>query len=675
MNCAPSPIWAESNQQSLLIALGNVRRALEARIALAQPTAGSPKVDWVPLTSEPDVAEPLHVPPETESSRPPSALDAVCGAFGLSPFERDLLVLCAGTELDSAFATLVSQAQGDLQHGGPTFGLALASLPDAHWSALLPTAPLRRWRLIEMGPGDSLTNSSLRIDEWLLHLLAGTPYLDERLQPLVHQVMASDKITPSQYAVVERLLERGEAHPSGQPLPIIQFCGDSSHDLIAVTAETCRAMGRHLYRLSAQDVPLSSIERETFARLWEREAALAGSALLVDCCDEESIAGKSGETLRVVNALIESINGPVFVLTREPLRGLIRTSWKLDVPRPAPSEQRELWIEALGAGTPGLNGQLDAVVGQFCLTAQEVRETALALGRSTGATAQHFPSGTLWSHCRAHSRARLASLAQRLEPAATWDDLLLPEAQLRTLREIATHVRHRFRVHEQWGFAGMGARGLGISALFAGASGTGKTMAAEVLANELQLDLFRIDLSAVVSKYIGETEKNLRRVFDAAEAGGAILLFDEADALFGKRSEVKDSHDRYANIEVGYLLQRIESYRGLAVLTTNFKQALDTAFLRRLRFVVQFPFPDAEQRTEIWRRVFPAATPTDSLAPALLARLNVAGGNIRNIALHAAFLAADTDEPVRMKHLLHAARGECAKLERPPSEAELGGWV
>jgi SpoVK/Ycf46/Vps4 family AAA+-type ATPase len=200
-------------------------------------------------------------------------------------------------------------------------------------------------------------------------------------------------------------------------------------------------------------------------------------------------------------------------------------------------------------------------------------------------------------------------------------------------------------------------------------------MAAEVLADELQLDLYRIDLSSVVSKYIGETERNLRRVFDAAEEGGAILLFDEADALFGKRSEVKDSHDRYANIEVSYLLQRMEAYRGLAILTTNMRSALDNAFLRRIRFAVQFPFPDVVQRAEIWRRIFPPDTPLEGLDVEKLARLNVAGGNIRNIALNAAFLAADAEEPVRMTHLMRAARGEYAKLEKPLTEAEIGSWT
>jgi SpoVK/Ycf46/Vps4 family AAA+-type ATPase len=231
------------------------------------------------------------------------------------------------------------------------------------------------------------------------------------------------------------------------------------------------------------------------------------------------------------------------------------------------------------------------------------------------------------------------------------------------------------RVYADWGFASKSKRGLGIGALFVGESGTGKTLAAEVLANDLRLDLYRIDLSQVVSKFIGETEKNLRRVFDAAEDGGAILLFDEADALFGKRSEVKDSHDRYANIEISYLLQRMEAYRGLAILTTNMKGGLDPAFLRRLRFVVQFPFPDAGFRAEIWQRVFPDRTPTENLDFAKLARLNVTGGNIRNIAMNAAFLAAESQTAVRMSHLLDATRIEYAKLEKPLMDSEIGGWV
>ena len=262
-----------------------------------------------------------------------------------------------------------------------------------------------------------------------------------------------------------------------------------------------------------------------------------------------------------------------------------------------------------------------------------------------------------------------------INQSASWDDLVLPEKELQILREIAAHVAQRTTVYERWGFGGKSGRGLGISALFAGASGTGKTTTAELVAKDLKLDLYRIDLSLIVSKFIGETEKNLRRVFDAAEAGGVVLLFDEADALFSKRSDVKDSHDRYANIEVSYLLQRMESYRGLAILTTNLKGSIDQAFLRRIRFIVQFPFPDATQRAEIWRRVFPRNTPTEGLDFAKLAKLSVARGNIRTIALNAAFIAAGTGEPVEMKHILQATKSEYLKLERSLTDSEIKGRV
>jgi SpoVK/Ycf46/Vps4 family AAA+-type ATPase len=265
-------------------------------------------------------------------------------------------------------------------------------------------------------------------------------------------------------------------------------------------------------------------------------------------------------------------------------------------------------------------------------------------------------------------------LAQPVRPVATWDDLVLPPTQLEILQSLCAQIRHRAKVYERWGFAQKSNRGLGISALFTGQSGTGKTMAAEVLANELELDLYHVDLSQVVSKYIGETEKNLRQVFDSAEQSGAILLFDEADALFGKRSDIKDSHDRYANIEVSYLLQRMEAHRGLAILTTNLKENLDPAFVRRLRFIVRFPFPDPAQRAEIWRRVFPQDLPREELDPQRLAQLNVPGGNIRNIALNAAFLAADAGTPVTMQQVLRAARGEYAKLDRTVNESEIRGW-
>ncbi len=267
---------------------------------------------------------------------------------------------------------------------------------------------------------------------------------------------------------------------------------------------------------------------------------------------------------------------------------------------------------------------------------------------------------------RGQAAARLGDLAARLTPAAGWDDLVLPVDTKAQLREIAAAARGRGRVMGAWGMA-PGSRGRGVAVLFTGPSGTGKTTAAEALAAELDLDLWRIDLAGTVSKWIGETEKNLRKIFDAADAGGAILFFDEADALFGKRSEVKDARDRYANIEVDDLLQRIERHRGIAILSTNRKGDLDPAFMRRLRYVVPFPFPDVAARRGIWARAFPPAVPTAGLDLDMLATLDLAGGSIRNVALNAASLAAGQGVPVGMEHLRHAARREYQKLEKLPA--------
>jgi SpoVK/Ycf46/Vps4 family AAA+-type ATPase len=306
------------------------------------------------------------------------------------------------------------------------------------------------------------------------------------------------------------------------------------------------------------------------------------------------------------------------------------------------------------------------LAGQFNFSLSDIHQAVT----TAYSTAPQQSRERIWGVCRNMTRPRLDSLAQRLESKATWDDLVLPVEQMNLMRQIAGQVRERHKVYESWGFARVMNRGFGISALFAGESGTGKTMAAEVIANDLQLNLYRIDLSAVVSKYIGETEKNLARLFDAAESGGAILFFDEADALFGKRSEVKDSHDRYANIEINYLLQRMEAFSGLAILATNMKAALDQAFMRRLRFIVNLPFPGVKERMAIWKKALPVETPKKDLDYERLARLNLSGGNIHSIALNGAFLAAQNGQTVTMPVLMAAARFELRKLEKAFSEAE-----
>jgi len=626
--------WNEANQHFLMTAVNAVRESLEGRVP-AKPLAHELTRSTIEDTAQ-----------RVEEMSPPPALETLCMLFRLSNFERGVLLLCAGIELDSKFAALCATANGDPRRDYPTFSLALGALPEPHWSALTPAAPLRRWRLIELSPGNNLTLSPLRIDERVLHYLTGVTHLDERLVGIVEPGPAATDLVDSHRAIADEITATLRVQ---RPLPVVQLCGNDATAKRAVAVAACAALGLNLFTMSAHVVPNESRELETLLRLWEREAALSGGALLFDCDD----AGTNDAAAR----FIERAGGALFVATRERRRTRHRTSVTFDVTKPTPGEQRALWKNA------GVNGQVEALAAQFNLNAENIR-----------AAAQAKSPQALWDACRTQARPRLDDLAQRIESRADWHELVLPAPQLAMLREIAAHVRQREKVYDAWGFAEKCARGLGISALFAGASGTGKTLAAEVLANELRLDLYRIDLSQVVSKYIGETEKNLRRVFDAAEEGGAILLFDEADALFGKRTEVKDSHDRYANIEVSYLLQRMEAYRGLAILTTNMKDSLDRAFLRRIRFVVQFPFPDTAERVEIWRRMFPAQTPVEGLDVARLAKLHVAGGNIRNIALNAAFLAADASEPVRMGHLLRAARAECVKIEKPLTHAEIGGW-
>ena len=594
-------------------------------------------------------------------------LGRLCATFMLSPFERDLLLLCAGAEFDAGVARLCATLHADPRRRAPSFGLALAVLPGAHWSAIAPTGPLRRWGLVEPGRGEALAETPLGIDEPILHYLAGIDCPDPRLDGLLSEVAPGGALTASQAATAEKIAQLWTGAAGRPPWPVIQLCGDDPLGQSRAAAAACEAAGMKLLRLHAEDLPAVPRDRSALARLCERELALGGGALLLNGAGE-----RDGRSERSLLAFVEEMTGPLMLALDEPLALPGRASRRLEVNRPNAAEQRVLWTGALGALASGLNGRLEPLVDRFRLDGAGI-EAACAAAQADEADPDRFGE-RLWTACRVQARRGLDALAQRIDARATWDDLVLPAPQIALLGQMAMHVRHASTVYERWGFAGKTGRGLGISALFAGASGTGKTMAAEVLANDLELDLYRIDLSQTVSKYIGETEKNLRRIFDAAEESGAVLLFDEADALFGKRSDVKDSHDRYANIEVSYLLQRMEAYRGLAILTTNLKNAIDQAFLRRIRFVVQFPFPDAAQRCEIWRRAFPEDTPTHGLDPIRLAQLTLAGGHIRNVAMNAAFLAAGRDEAVGMEHIREAALTEYAKLEKPVTSTELGGW-
>jgi len=662
--------WAEANQACLVTEFARLRQKLDA--TAPQPTYRS---------SEASIDTSQHQ--RLESLDPPPAIDQIAVTFGLSTFERQILLLCAGIEMDSTLAAQCSEALGfgrNDRRGAISFSLALAVLDDPHWSALAPSAPLRRFHLVELESCHGLTSAPLRIDERILHYLAGVNQLDSRLESLLQTRRHPHWIAEEHTTLANEALRTLDI--LSPDTPVLHLCGDDPRGQEDVAAVIARHVGRQLFILPIENIAglsaassrlghseTSSADQSEsaaqFVPLWMRESAILPAVLLVQC-----------GTAALANAakqMIERLPAPLILASRDPLileRRLMRNM----VDKPHPASQKQLWAKALGPADASLNGHLDDIAEQFHLSAETIASVGALAGATTGDSGKADPD-KIWSTCRSLSRPRLEDLAQRILPVAGWDDLILPETQKQTLRQLVAQARHRMTVYESWGFAGKGRRGLGISALFAGASGTGKTLAAEVLAKELRLDLYRIDLSAVVSKYIGESEKNLKQVFDAAEEGGVLLLFDECDALFGKRAEAKDSHDRYANIEVSYLLQRMESFQGLAVLTTNFKSAMDKAFQRRLRFTVDFPFPGVPEREAIWQRAFPPQTPTSGLNIKRLAQLNMTGGNIRNIALNAAFLAAEAGQPIQMEHLLLATRQEAIKTERPLSENEIRGWA
>jgi ATP-dependent 26S proteasome regulatory subunit len=650
--------WQQANHRCLMTAITAMQQRLQAQISGEDNGR-----------METSVEEDAWQAIATQMDHPPALLK-LAQRFKLTPFERDILVLCAGIEFGGDWSNLCATAQNNSRLPFPTFELAQSILPAPHWSAFLPSAPLRRWHLIDMGPGNALLSTPLRLDERILHELLGFNHLDDRLESLVTEIGITDYLVESHQQIVDQLTAAWQDSAASSYLPIMQLCGSDRRSQQAIAVAAASALGYRLFALSSRALPTNPQDVYQFIRLWEREVVLSDVALLLDW---EQLAGGDAARENAVTLVSEAIASPLLMLSRERRPFSHRPVMTYTVQNPSRSEQIQLWQNHFYAETTELQSFVDTITNQFDLTTNQIQAASMQ-ARTLSHAADSAPHQYLWETCRLQARPRLDDLAQRLNPKETWDDLVLPDAQKQTLREIVAHVEQRSQVYNTWGFAQKSSRGLGISALFAGTSGTGKTMAAGVLAQTLQLDLYRIDLSSVVSKYIGETEKNLRRVFDAADSGGVILLFDEADALFGKRSDVKDSHDRYANMEVSYLLQRMEAYRGLAILTTNLKDAIDPAFLRRIRFIVRFPFPDYEQRIEIWQHIFPVAVPTQDLNYRQLAKLNVAGGMIRNIALSAAFLAASDRTSVTMGHLLNAAQREFTKLERPLPVAEVKGW-
>ncbi|MFG1793088.1 ATP-binding protein [Nocardia sp. NPDC049149] len=625
-------------------------------------------------------AEPAVAPVPAAPVVPPSALDAEIAeaarrieesaaadlpeleslrrVFGLTEFERNVLLLCAATELDTGIATLLEASYGSAR---PSFAMAMDLFDDAAWDARSPQRPLRYWQLVTTVGEPMSTGAGLRIDERILHAIKGLHHLDARLATAMEPLLPGDDLPGSQQEVADAAVGLiARAAGSGE-LPVVQLVGTYAPDRTAVAASIANALRLELYRLrlsALAAVPVGEID--TLARLWHRETLLVPRALLFDDDGTDELA-----TLRQSRAMFVRRSGGLVLSSAPDLSpDLPAPTVSMEVGRPTGPEQHELWVRALGSADRARVGML---AEQFRLDGPEI---ARVVAYTDLPADPDDATRALQTAARRSLRPRLEKLASRVRPVATWDTLVLPENELDQLHQIAEQVAHRSTVYAQWGFGARMNRGLGINALFAGESGTGKTMAAEVLANALGLDLYRIDLSGVVDKYVGETPKHVRTIFDWGEAGEAILFFDECDAIFGKRSEVKDAHDRYANIEIDYLLQRMETYRGLAILATNMRDAVDRAFLRRLRFVVNFPFPSQTDRERMWRIAFPADTPVGSLDYERLARISLTGAAITDAALGAAFRAAAHGGEIGMGDVLAAARDQLRKQNRPINEAD-----
>lgn len=619
----------------------------------------------------------------------PLPLPLLAERLGLSDFETDALLVCLASELRRRYDRVYAYLQDDVTRLRPSVDLVLDLLCDGEaerWAArawLAPTA-----RLFEAGilqpvddpqspSGSSGLARMLRLDPRILHFLLGHGGTDARLDGRVRLLHPADADEPATDAGTTAgllaLALRAPDSPGGAaPCTVLHLHGPRGVGRRETALAVCGALGRPLLALDADRLPAHADEAEALLRLALRESALLRAPLYVAPAEALRREGDGAALRRVFARTVERHGGLVFLGGERPwphvetFAGVEFHSVALPVPD-APAREAA-WTRALRDSLPGVDaGEAPRRLAErFRLTPGQIREATAALARRRVATGDEGEVGfdALAAACRARSQQSLAGLATKVEPRYAWDDLILPDDKLDPLRELCDQARNAWQVYERWGFGRKLPRGRGLSALFSGPPGTGKTMAAEVLAAELQLDLYKVDLATVVSKYIGETEKNLSRIFAEAEDGNAILFFDEADALFGKRTEVSDAHDRYANIETSYLLQRMEEYAGMVILASNLRENMDEAFLRRIRFVVDFPFPDAASRLRIWKGHFPAEAPVDDTVDfeLLAERVQVAGGNIKNIALHAAFLAVAEGSAIGFEHVLKGVRREFEKI-------------
>ncbi len=634
----------------------------------------------------------------------PLRLEHLARAFGLDRFALDALLICLAPALDLRYGRLYAFLQDDVTRKHPSVNLVLDLLSEsepAHRLSRLFSfadgAPLFRNRFLERMPlpgaeQGPLLSQALNVDPALVAWLLGG------FQPHADLAPHATLWQPPQEAAKSDVLLAAEVWPDVERVldveqPLLVFHGADGDSQRAAARLLAVRTGQPLLTVDLAAATASGLAPTAALHLALRDARLTAAIPCLtgwDAClraieqgEADGPAPKASEGSSPPPELLAELcafPGPLVVAGRAAWLATgverVRPFFWFEFPTPAYPQRRALWQHFLeGASLAGSEDVVDvtALAGQFALTAGQIRDAVASARDRAAQRGEGLQSRDLLAAARAHSNPRLSRLARKITPRYTWDDIVLPDDQLTLLHEIVATVRQRPLVLEAWGVGRKLASSPGVTMLFSGEPGTGKTMAAEVMAAELGLDLFKIDLSSIVSKYIGETEKNLEKIFGEAQSSNAILFFDEADAIFGKRSEVKDAHDRYANIEISYLLQRMEAYEGVTILATNLRANLDEAFTRRLQFAVDFPFPDEEYRLRIWETLFPPDVPREpdlDFGP-LAHRFRLAGGNIRNVLVSAAYLAAADGGRVGMRHLLHGTRRELQKMGRLVNERDL----
>jgi len=611
-------------------------------------------------------------------------LPAISRIFHLTPFEKNCLLVCLASEIDPKYEKLYAYLQDDVTKKIPTIGLIDRLLGNSfserlHIHAIFhPSAPLLKFKLLSFVSQHEIPfpSKALKLDDQIKNFMIGVRFLDARIAGI------SWITTPG--TVDEGVIALDEQHDQMRRAAMQHFSNKETVDKNLImffygpkgggkktfAKAICDDLGLPLIVADLEKITEEESLRET-VWLLSREAVLHSSALCLDGIDRFS--GLNTQHLEALLHSIQAFSKLTFLLAKSSTlpRGALADHVFVDLKFTIPDEtmRKHLWKWYLEKYCDAGDSQdIEALAGKFRFTPGQIRDAASAAGNM----AHCFSSGNsfyenLHDVCRNMSHSNLSRLAGKTDAKRTWDDIILAPNQLAHMKEICDQAKFRKVVYGDWGYGKKLSIGKGLAILFSGPPGSGKTLAAEIIAGELQLHLYKIDLSRVVDKYIGETEKNLNRIFSEAERSNAVLFFDEADALFGKRSETKDSHDRYANIEVGYLLQRIEEYEGIVILATNLVNNMDEAFQRRMNFIIQFPFPDVKDRERIWKHIYPQNAPlsNDVDFMFLAEKLKICGGNIKNISLASAFFAAREKTSIGMKEIMMAARREYQKMGKP----------